>query len=76
MDPITAINLGLALAKMGLSVWGEIKAAKLTPQPDGTQTIELTISVREANLAQYLVTEQSDTSETIAEIARRTAPGS
>lgn len=72
MDPITAVNLGIALAKAGISIWGDIKALKSTPQADGSQAIEITISIRQERLAQYLAQEQSDLAETVAEIARRT----
>lgn len=76
MNPLTILQLlqlGIAIADSGIKVWGEIKGIKDTPQPDGTNLIDISISVRQDKLAAYLTTEQSDLAETVAEIARRKA---
>lgn len=73
MDPLTVINLALALFQGGLNVWGQIKGMKSTPNPDGTSTIEMTITVNQAKLDSYLAQQQSDEAALLAEIERRKA---
>lgn len=74
MDPLTALNLGIALAAAGIKAWADIKAITSVPQPDGSEDITLTLNLRREKLDAYLAQVNADQAETLAEIARRTEP--
>lgn len=76
MDPVTVmqlVNIGLALARGGVGIWGEIQNIKVAQAADGSQTVELIIGTRPERLAAWLAQAQSDQAQTVAEIARRKA---